>query len=108
MEAKLRELEADKEPPSTFTPGLPYHPSLPMKPPPQVPGLQPQAVVKHAPMQGHPLPSKPPKPMPVLPSLPIPKPPVITGSSGGQSKPVARSKLAGVVIKPKPKAKPAE
>jgi len=112
MEAKLRELEADKVPaPSSSTTGLPYHPSLPMKPPAQLPGLQPPATqaAKRAPMQAHPLPSKPPKPVPALPILPTPKVPVVAGLGGGQpTKSVTRNKLVGVVVKPRPKAKPVE
>jgi hypothetical protein len=138
MEAKLRELEADNAPESSSSSSistLPYHPSLPQKPPAQMPGIQQHQqsaantpslhfmpppkpkVHQHAPMQMHPLPNKPTKapaaPLPSLPILPITKPNSNAGMSGlggGQTRggKEPKSKLVGVVMKPKVKAKPVE
>ncbi|KAF5339603.1 hypothetical protein D9611_011436 [Ephemerocybe angulata] len=110
MEAKLRDLEREKEAeskPSTST--LPHHHSLPMKPAGPLPGAD------SAPPTGpqHKKQAKPSTPLPMLPLAPPSSSTAKSTMGAKQSRESApkvgretRNKLAGVVIKPKARPKP--
>ncbi|KAJ2927961.1 hypothetical protein H1R20_g9128, partial [Candolleomyces eurysporus] len=93
MEAKLKELEAEKSPqPASST--LPYHPSLPLKPPTPLPAAaNPPSQRPHA--------SKPSSSLPSLPILPSSSKPAQEASTAPKVVKDTRNKLAGVLIKPK-------
>ncbi|KAF8066801.1 hypothetical protein FPV67DRAFT_1496535 [Lyophyllum atratum] len=127
MEAKLRQMESTNPKPapipgsstssrpaaaststSTFTTGArPYHASLPLKPPPAMPGTFGQA---------KPRTTKPKTPLPSLPILPssqlhtqTPSPRTDSPKTSGPQRPTKTTKMSGIKIgKPKEKVAPSD